>query len=85
MNSAYEDTTAQDNPKRYRSSNGIDFIDIIDAVVEDKPGFEAFCIGNALKYMKRYNQKGGSTDLKKAQDYLNWAYKHCYEREEKIK
>lgn len=34
-------------------------------------GFEAFCCGNAIKYIWRHNAKGGVEDLKKAQWYLS--------------
>tara|TARA_B100001939_G_scaffold345634_1_gene362632 strand:- start:3809 stop:4003 length:195 start_codon:yes stop_codon:yes gene_type:complete len=29
-----------------------------------------FCEGNIIKYITRYKEKGGITDLKKAQKYL---------------
>lgn len=31
---------------------------------------EAFCIGNVIKYVARYNEKNGTEDLKKARWYL---------------
>ena len=36
------------------------------------PGFCDYCKGNVLKYLWRWEDKGGLTDLKKAQVYLNW-------------
>jgi hypothetical protein len=34
---------------------------------------EAFCIGNAFKYLLRYKLKNGAEDLKKARYYLDKA------------
>lgn len=33
----------------------------------------AYCIGSAFAYLWRFTDKGGLSDLIKAQDYLNWA------------
>ena len=33
--------------------------------------FEGFCIGNALKYLSRYHHKGGLSDIKKANWYID--------------
>lgn len=35
--------------------------------------FYGMCIGTALKYIWRSQDKGGTTDLQKAIDYLEWA------------
>lgn len=36
--------------------------------------FRAFCIGNIIKYLGRYQHKGDALgDLRKARDYLEWA------------
>lgn len=37
--------------------------------------YEGYCIGNVMKYVSRYQHKGGIEDLKKAQIYLDWAIK----------
>ena len=39
-------------------------------MTEDKQGLEAFCIGNIVKYLYRYNKKGGVEDVKKAEWYF---------------
>lgn len=41
-------------------------------VIEDnlKEGFEAYLVGNILKYMMRYKHKNGIQDLEKAEQYL---------------
>ena len=36
-------------------------------------GFESYCIGNVIKYVSRYRDKGGAQDLEKAKVYLGWA------------
>lgn len=36
-------------------------------------GFKDFCMGNYLKYRTRHEHKGGEEDLKKAEQYLDWA------------
>lgn len=36
----------------------------------DLPPFEAFCIGNAIKYSWRFSKKNGIEDLEKAIWYL---------------
>jgi hypothetical protein len=58
-------------PAHYQRA-GIETIDYIRATL-DGPGFEAYCIGNVLKYVSRYREKGGIEDLRKAQVYLGWA------------
>ena len=34
--------------------------------------FNGYCKGNVLKYIFRYEEKGGYEDLQKARVYLNW-------------
>lgn len=33
-------------------------------------GFESYCIGCIIKYLWRFREKGGVTDLRKCQQYL---------------
>lgn len=56
---------------------GIECIDAIRASMTPQQ-FKGFCKGNVLKYMWRYEYKGGLADLKKALDYLLWL---CEEEE----
>lgn len=49
-------------------SDGVEPIDLIRSLGILAP----FCQGNILKYISRYNKKGGLEDLKKAQVYLDW-------------
>ena len=60
-----------DHPGHYQSDSGIEVIDVIDAFTKELRGIEAFCIGNALKYLCRWKQKGGIEDVKKARWYIN--------------
>lgn len=58
------------HPSHY-SMGGIECIDAIRASMYPS-GFVDFCKGNVIKYLFRWEKKGGLQDLKKAQVYLNW-------------
>lgn len=58
------------HPNHY-NQGGIECIDAIKAATVGKTGIEAFCVGNAIKYLWRYEEKNGLEDLKKARFYLN--------------
>lgn len=75
MPRGYEDMNEHfDNvakPRHYADKE-IEVIDYIrDTLTREQ--YEGYCIGNVLKYVSRYRNKGGSEDLKKAQIYLRWA------------
>ena len=57
------------NPNHYKSGN----MECIDALAETlgSEGIKAFCKGNVIKYLWRYEKKNGVEDLRKAQWYLN--------------
>lgn len=57
------------HPSRY-FHNGIETIDVIEAWTSELTGVEAFCIGNAIKYLSRWKDKGGKEDLRKAVWYI---------------
>lgn len=59
------------HPSHY-NQGGVECIDAIRAAL-GKDGFEAFCIGNVIKYLWRYKHKNGLEDLQKAEVYLSWA------------
>lgn len=59
------------HPSHYTSGN-IECIDAIRASMSTK-GFVDYCKGNVIKYVFRWEHKGGLEDLKKAQVYLGWA------------
>jgi len=52
--------------------NGIECIDAIKAAVQGLDGFEAYCIGNVIKYSWRWKWKNGVEDLRKAEQYLEF-------------
>lgn len=59
------------NPQHYKSSSGLETIEVIDAFTEDLTGSEAVCTANILKYVCRWKKKNGVEDLKKARWYIN--------------
>ena len=48
-------------------------IDIIEDILADARGPEGFLIGNAIKYLWRFQHKNGTEDLEKARWYLDRA------------
>lgn len=66
------------HPSHYNES-GIECIEAIRASLGDE--FPAYCKGNVMKYLWRYQYKNGIEDLKKATVYLNWMVEHLEERE----
>lgn len=59
------------HPPHYTTGR-IECIDAIKASLgDDITLFNAYCKGNVIKYLWRYENKGGIEDLKKAQWYLN--------------
>lgn len=59
------------NSPAHYTQGGIECIDAIKASMPVS-SFRDFCKGNTMKYLWRFNDKGGLEDLKKAQVYLNW-------------
>ena len=59
------------HPSHY-TSGGIECIDAIRASMTPR-GFIDYCKGNVIKYVFRWEHKGGVEDLRKAQVYLGWA------------
>lgn len=58
------------HPPHYNSGK-IECIEAIESATMGKSGFEAYLVGNIIKYLFRYNQKNGIQDLYKSQWYLN--------------
>lgn len=56
-------------PAHYVLKDGSDSMDLI-AKILGKEQFKGFLRGNALKYLIRYELKGGIDDLKKALNYI---------------
>lgn len=64
---------AEDNvnhPQHY-TQGSIECIDAIAEAVKDLKGVAATDTGNVIKYMWRWQHKGGTEDLKKARWYLD--------------
>ena len=58
------------HPAHY-TQGGIECIDCIKSAIVGKVGIEAFCVGNAIKYLFRYEEKNGIEDVKKARWYID--------------
>ena len=58
------------HPSHY-TQGGIECIDCIKSATVGKVGIEAFCVGNAIKYLFRYEEKNGVEDVKKARWYID--------------
>ena len=61
---------AVNHPSHY-CVGGIECIDVIKATTKGMPAFDAFCQGNAMKYLFRWQYKNGVEDLKKAKWYID--------------
>lgn len=59
------------NPAHYQRNGGMECIDAIEAMVAGWPPETAYRLGNALKYLWRHREKGGSESLQKAQWYIS--------------
>ena len=69
------------NPTHYTQGE-IECIDCIKAATVNKVGIEAFCVGNVIKYLFRYENKNGLEDIRKAQWYINRLIKELEEKKE---
>lgn len=70
---------ASDNvnhPNHYKTKNGLETIQVIEAFTDGLMGVEATDTGNIIKYICRWKKKNGLEDLKKAQWYLNHLINH---------
>lgn len=67
------------HPSHY-TQGGVECIEAIKAALGDN--FVYYCVGNSLKYLWRWEHKGGLQDLEKAQKYLDWAIEDVEERTE---
>lgn len=58
------------NPQHYRNGE-VECIDAIKSATVHKTGIQAYCVGNIIKYLWRYESKNRLEDVKKAQWYLD--------------
>ena len=68
------------HPSHY-TQGGIECIDCIKSAIVGKVGIEAFCVGNAIKYLFRYEEKNGIEDVKKARWYIDRLIRELEEKE----
>lgn len=66
----YEYSNAVEHPEHY-TSGSVECIEAIRASMTPEE-FAGYCKGNVIKYVWRYQKKGGSMDLEKAAVYLDW-------------
>ena len=57
------------SPQHYQGK--VECIDCIESATDGLNGIEAFCTGNAIKYLYRWKKKNGIEDLKKAKWYID--------------
>lgn len=57
-------------PKHYTYGK-FECIDVIKEITNELKGSQAFCLGNTVKYLWRFQHKNGVEDLKKARWYLD--------------
>lgn len=65
-----QDFDVVNHPSHYNKGR-IECIDAIDSATVGKSGIEAVCVANVIRYLWRYEEKGGLESVRKAQWYLN--------------
>lgn len=65
-----QDVDVVNHPSHYNKGR-IECIDAIDSATVGKTGIEAVAVANIIKYLWRYEEKGGLESVRKAQWYLN--------------
>lgn len=58
------------HPKHYTQGK-VECIDALESATINKRGIEAVCVANVIKYLWRYEEKGGRESVEKAMWYLN--------------
>ena len=64
-----EENDNVNSPSHYQGK--VECIDCIESATAGLNGIEAFCTGNAIKYLYRWKRKNGIEDLKKAKYYID--------------
>ena len=78
------DVSNVNHPQHY-TQGGLECIEAIKAATVGKEGFEATLVGNVIKYLWRYEAKGGVEDVEKAMWYLARLHKELVEKSMKYK
>lgn len=63
-------TSEQVNQPSHYTQGKVECIDAIESATVGKSSIEAVCVGNVIKYLWRYEQKGGKESVEKAKWYL---------------
>ena len=84
FDSSKEEPTSDNvnHPNHYKTKNGLETIQVIEAFTDGLIGVEATDTGNVIKYICRWKKKNGLEDLKKAQWYLNHLINHVEKENE---
>ena len=72
------------HPDHYKTSSGLETIDVIKAFTDGLEGIQATDTGNILKYICRWKKKNGIEDLKKARWYLEHLIKEVEDESAEI-
>ena len=64
------------HPDHYKSKNGLEVIDVIEAFTSDLSGIEAVDTANIIKYICRWKKKNGVQDIEKAIWYAQHLVDH---------
>lgn len=72
------------HPDHYKTSSGLETIDVIKAFTDGLEGIQATDTGNILKYICRWKKKNGLEDLKKARWYLDHLIKEVEDESAEI-
>lgn len=67
-----DDYDVVSKPKHYHGKYGLEAMTVVDNFIGDLVGKSAYCWGNVVKYLLRFQQKNGLEDLKKARQHLDW-------------
>ena len=75
-------TETQSDPVNSPTHYQTGLIETIDSIknILGHEKFQAYCIGNVIKYLSRYREKNGLEDLKKAETYVSFiikSYEEC--------
>ena len=67
---AIQPITDNVNQPLHYTQGKVECIDAIESATVGKCGFESYCVGNVIKYLWRYEQKGGKESVEKAKWHL---------------
>jgi hypothetical protein len=65
-----EPTSDKVNSPHHYTQGDVECVDAIKSATINKKGIEAVCVANIIKYLWRYEEKGGIESVEKAEWYL---------------